>query len=180
MTVQELYLGCLAGGALFTLITFIFGDLLNGLFDGALDGAIPAHLDFLSPMVSVGAITAFGGCGLILSKYTGMAEGTVFGVSALIAVILGGVLYFGYLKPMKNAENSTGFSMKDLVGKIGEVTTPIPAEGYGEVVLRVGAGSTNQIGASMERKDLPAGIRVVVGEVRESVLYVFRFDEDEE
>ena len=48
-------------------------------------------------------------------------------------------------------------------GKPGEVIVPIPATGYGEVIVRVGpAGVTSQIAASFDGEPIAAGDRVVV------------------
>jgi len=95
------------------------------------------------------------------------------------AVLLSSLVYFAYVKPMKGAESSTGFSVQDLIGKIGEVIVPIPAKGCGEVLIKIGAGNTNQIAASSDGEDIPAASRVVVAEVKEGVLYVFRYDNNQ-
>jgi membrane-bound ClpP family serine protease len=63
------------------------------------------------------------------------------------------------------------------VGKLGEVITPIPQDGYGEILLKVGAGITNEIAGSYDGIEIEAGVRVVVVEVEDSVLYVSKFDE---
>ncbi|WP_418791176.1 NfeD family protein [Phosphitispora sp. TUW77] len=174
----ELYWGCLAGGVFFALITVIFGDILGDAFDGVLDALSFDHLDFLQPMVIVGGITVFGGTGATLTMYTSLDSFPVAVISLLAAILLSIAVYFLYVKPMKKTENSTGFSIQDLVGKFGEVTVPVPAKGYGEVLVKIGAGNTNQIAASFDGEELPAGIRVVVAEAKDSVLYVFRYEEN--
>ena len=174
----ELYWGCLAGGVLFALITVVFGDILGDAFDGVFDALSFDHLDFLQPMVLVSGMTVFGGTGVTLTRYTSMEPFPVAVISVIAAVLLSIAVFFLYVKPMKNTENSTGFSIQDLVGKIGEVSVPIPAKGYGEVLVRIGAGNSNQIAASFDGEELPAGIRVVVAEVKDSTLYVFRYEEN--
>lgn len=136
------------------------------------------HMDYLHPMVVVGSITVFGGTGWMLTRYTSMESPAIAAIAGIAAVFLGILVYFGYVKPMKDSENSTGFSMEDLVGKFGEVITPIPGRGYGEILVKIGAGNTNQIAASLDEADIPAGVRVVVGEYRENTLYVFPYVED--
>ncbi|SHH81804.1 protease [Desulfosporosinus lacus] len=176
----EYYWICLIGGVLFAMVTIVFGDLLGDIFGGIFDSLSMDHLDFLQPMVLVGAITIFGGSGIMLSQYTLLDPFLTASVSLMIAIAVSILVYFSYVKPMKNSENSTGFSMKDLVGKIGEVIVPIPVGGYGEVVLKVGAGNTNQIAANLDRLEIPAGTRVVVGEIKDGVLFVFRYEDKEE
>lgn len=172
----EFYWICLIGGVLFAVVTIVFGDILGDIFGGFFDSLSMDHLDFLQPMVLVGGITIFGGSGIMLSQYTLLEPFPAAIVSLMISIAVSFLVYFSYVKPMKNCENSTGFSIKDLVGKIGEVTVPIPVGGYGEVVLKVGAGNTNQIAANLDQVEIPAGTRVVVGETKDGVLYVFRYE----
>jgi membrane protein implicated in regulation of membrane protease activity len=172
--VIEVYWGCLIGGIVFAVVSVFFGDIVSDFLDGTLDFL---SADIFEPMVIVGGITGLGGAGILLSEYTSFGGATVFAFSVLIAVFLSICVYFGYVRPMKNSENSTAYSMQDLAGKIGEVSVPIPANGYGEVLVKVGAGNTNQIAASFDKEDIRAGTRVVVVEVQDGTLYVSRFDE---
>lgn len=174
----SVYWACLAGGALFAVITVIFGDILGDVLDGMLDFMSVDGLEILQPMVLVGGITVFGGSGILLTKYTSLEGFIIVLVSVVLAIVMSMVVYFTYVKPMKNSENSTGFSLQELAGKIGEVTVAIPSKGYGEVMIKVGAGYTNQIAASLDGAAFSAGTKVVVAEVKESTLYVFGFDEE--
>ena len=47
---------------------------------------------------------------------------------------------FLYIRPMERSENSSGYSMNELTGLIGEVLVPIPVVGFGEVMVKAGAG----------------------------------------
>lgn len=174
----EFYWGCLIGGAVFALVVVIFGDLIGNFFDGAFDFLSQDHLDFLSPTVVVGGITVFGGAGIMLTRHSALGKFPVFVLSIILAVLVSLLVYFAYVKPMKRAENSTCFSVRELMGKIGEVTIPIPAKGMGEVMLRVGAGNTNQIAGSFQGEEIQVGTKVVVTETSEGILYVIKFDED--
>lgn len=169
----ELYWGSLIFGAIFAVITFIFGDIL----DSALTAATEVSFDqvaWLHPMVLVGGITSFGGSGLLLTYFSRFAKTEIALLAAVIAVVLSCLMYFMYVKPMRDCENSTGFFNADLIGRTGEVTVPIPANGFGEVLIRIGAGNTNQTAASQEQEDLPAGTQIVVAQIKEGVLYVYR------
>lgn len=171
----EIYWSCLIGGALFALVIVFLGDLIGHVFDGFLDFLSMDHLDFMSPTVIVGGITVFGGTGIMLSKYTSLETLAVAVLALTMSIFISALLYFAYVRPMKNSENSTAFYAQDLVGKIGEVNIPIPKKGFGEVILRVGAGNTNQIAGSFDGEELPAGIKVVVADVKEGILYVFPY-----
>jgi membrane-bound ClpP family serine protease len=172
---------CLVTGVLFTVVTLLLGEVighwLGGLFHGASAG-IGHSLHVLQPVSLVGGITALGACGLLLTQYTGWPAAVVLILSALTAVGLSVAVAFFYVRPMQNSENSTGFSIKDLHGAVGEITVPIPSGGYGEVVMKVGAGRTNQIAASFDGAPVPEGSRVVVVESKDGVLYVSPLEKD--
>ncbi|WP_248929536.1 protease [Paenibacillus hamazuiensis] len=172
----DLYWGCLMVGVLIAVVTVIFGDILSNLLGGALDFLSGEHLQKLQPMVLFGAVAVFGGAGILLEKYTGLHTGAVLVISILCAVVVSALTYMLYVRPMENSENSIGFSMKELVGGIAEVTVPIPAHGYGEVVVRVGGGLSNQIAASFDGVEIEAGAKVVTVEVKDHTLYVSRLD----
>lgn len=168
------YWVCLMGGVIFALVTIVFGEVLGDLMDGVSDILSTDHLDFLHPMVVVGGITVLGGSGIMLSEFTRLGPLEVFVLSCMLTVVVSFAVYFGYVRPMRNCENSIGYSVRDLVGKVGEVTVPIPAQGYGELVIKTGAGITNQIAASHTGEEIASGTMVVVAEVRDGTFFVFR------
>ncbi|UJF33126.1 NfeD family protein [Paenibacillus hexagrammi] len=165
----ELYWSCLAGGVLFAIVSVILGDVISHALDGIFDFL---SLDVLKPMVLASAITGFGGAGILLGKYTAAGSWFVLLLSLLAALLIAVLVFFLYVRPMENSENSTGYSIHQLSGKIGEVTVPIPAKGYGEVMIRVGAGNTQHTAVSFERVEIPAGSKIVVVDVKNDALYV--------
>lgn len=167
---------CLVFGALIAIVTLVFGDLLGGATDGATGWlSIDAHHLF-QPVVLSGAITVFGGSGLLLHRYSPWPGAGVYAGAIAIAAVVGAGMYFVYVRPMRDSENSTGYSMEELAGKRAEVLTSIPASGFGEVLVRVGAGNVNHIAASFDKEEVPSGTPVVVVEVKEGTLYVSRMD----
>ncbi|MNI04487.1 putative membrane protein YuaF [compost metagenome] len=165
---EALFWGCFITGILFTLVTLLFGEILSGWAD-----SLQGHpIAFLQPVVVVGGLTAFGGSGTMLLRYTDVGSLLALMFAMLIALVLSVITWFVYVKPMRQSENSTAFSMRELTGKIAEVTVPIPQHGYGEVMVKVGAGFTNQIAASLDGTWLVSGSRVVIVEVKEDVLFV--------
>jgi membrane-bound ClpP family serine protease len=162
----ELYWGCFAVGVLLALATIFLGDLL------------PAdQLPFAHPVSLVGGMTVFGGAGVLLTRYSSLHTAAAALLSLLAAVAVSLAVHFLYVKRMRQMEVSNAFSIRELAGRIGEVSTPIPTRGYGEVVLKAGgAGLTNQIAASFDGEEIPAGAKVVVVEVKDDTLYVSRLD----
>jgi hypothetical protein len=171
---QTLYLGCLALGIIFAVVSVLVGDLIGSALHGVFD---MVSFDFVNPAILAGGVTVFGGAGVLLSRYSGLEDGAILALSLLIAAFMGVVLHLVVVKPMKHSEMSSGFSMNELPGRIGEVTVPVPAAGYGEIMVKFGAGNSLHTAASFEHHPLPAGIKVVVVEVREGVALVSEFED---
>ncbi|OEF99030.1 protease [Vulcanibacillus modesticaldus] len=172
----ELYWGSLIFGVIFTILVLIFGDILNGILDGVISAISIDGVGFLQPMVIVGGLTSFGAAGILLTEYTDLEGIPILFLSVIISVFISVIVFFGYVKPMSNAENSSMFSINDLIGKVGEVIITIPKDGYGEILVKVGAGNTNQIAASYDNEEIITGTRVVVIDIKDNVLYVSRFE----
>ncbi|MBB3113448.1 hypothetical protein FHS18_005560 [Paenibacillus phyllosphaerae] len=164
---ETLFLSCLFGGVLFALVSVVLGDWLSVALDGALDFLSVDGIRMWQPMTVAGWITTFGGAGLLLKEYTGLGTAIVMVLACIVAQLLTLAFYFLYIRPMERSENSVGYSVMELVGVIAEVLTPVPAQGYGEVTLRVGASYTHHIASSYEGVGIAAGAKVVVVEVEE-------------
>ncbi len=173
----ELYWGCLIFGVLFVLVSVVLGDLIGGWFDGALEFLSLDTPDFIHPMTIVGGLTVFGGAGLLLTPYTTLAAWQTALLSLAVAVLSATAVFWTYVRPMKQAENSLSYSMNELEGTIGEVNIPIPAGGFGEVKVRLGTGTAYEIASGYEGTEHSTGSKVIVVEVREGVLYVSNFEE---
>ncbi|MCR8656085.1 NfeD family protein [Paenibacillus endoradicis] len=169
---ETLYWGCLIFGILYTIVVVIFGDVLEGALDASLEWLQLDNLPLIQPITLVGGLAIFGGAGILLMHYTDFATAMVILISICIGIIGIILIYFVYVKPMENAEMSTSYSMLELVGKEAVVTTPVPVEGFGEVIVKTIAGITSHIAASYDKQPIAAGNHVVVVEVHESILYV--------
>ena len=162
-----IYWWCLGGGFAVSLLLILLGDLLEAAMD-ALDA-----FDALDPLSIIGGVTVFGGAGLLLDAYSGLAPTPVAVTAGAVAVVASVALHFGYVKPMKQSENSTAFSQAEYAGRTGEVGTSVPAGGFGEVQIRMGASTTFQTAASYGGEPIPGGTPVVVVEVgADGVLHV--------
>jgi membrane-bound ClpP family serine protease len=164
--------GFLVFGILCAMVTLILG----GIMDHGFHTAFGEHLHFLQPSVIISGITVLGGSGVVMSRYTDWSGLTVTSLSILIAVIFSLLLYFTVIRTMENAESSLSFSIHNVVGLLGEVSIPIPAQGYGEVLLSMSGGLSNQIAASSEGTAIPSGSRVVIVSVKEGILFVVPFE----
>lgn len=162
-----LYLGCIVIGLVFTLWTLLVGNHL---------GHWHLEIPVLQPVTLISGLTAFGGCGLLFTRWLSFSPELTLLLSAVGGVIIAILSYFFWVKPMEHAETTTGFSVGELQGKLGEVLTTIPQDGLGEVLITMVNGRSNHMAASFSREPIREGSRVVVVEVRDHVLYVDRFD----
>ncbi|MDX1530366.1 MAG: NfeD family protein [Rhodothermales bacterium] len=170
------YWACLLGGLGFTLLALLFGDALDGVLDGFdLDFDGPGLLD---PLSLVGGVAAFGAAGVVLTEAAELAAPLAAGAAAVIGLALAVVMHVAYVRPMKRGENSTGFSVEEYRGKLGEVITAIPARGYGEVLVKMGTANTFRTAASFDETPIARGTAVVVVEVRDGDLLVAPFEEE--
>jgi membrane-bound ClpP family serine protease len=168
------YWACLLGGLGFTVLALFVGDMLEGMLDAfdSLDG-------FVDPLSLVGGIAGFGGAGVILTTASGLSDGPAALLAAGIGMALAVLMHVLYVKPMKNSESSSGFSIQEYRGKLGEVLTTIPASGFGEVLIRMGPSNTFQAAASFDGSEIPGGAQIVVVDIRDSDLYVAPFSESQ-
>lgn len=173
---ETLFWSCFIGGALFAVVSALIGDLIGSWIDGIFD-AVSA--DFLKPVITASAVTSFGGAGILLSRYTGLSNAAVIVLALVIALALAVAVYFAYVKPAENSENSTGYSTVELPGKVGEVTVPIPSEGFGEVMVTMVAGNTIHIASSFDHREIPAGTRVVVVDTKDGTVQVSELYENQ-
>jgi membrane-bound ClpP family serine protease len=168
-----IYWACLLGGLTFTLLALFVGDLLEGVLD-AFDG-LDAVLD---PLSFLAGITAFGGAGIIIDVSTDLGSGATAALAAGVGLALALVMHFVYVRPMRESENSMGFSLQEYRGKIGEVLTTVPPHGYGEVLITIGHSNTFRDAASFHSIEIPRGTRVVVVDIRDGDLLVAPFEEE--
>lgn len=174
-TMIDLFWGCLLGGIFFALATLLLGGVFHKL-QGFRHALRFRGIKAFNPTTVVGAVTAFGGAGILLVKYTSLEGVLLLAAAAAIALLVSVAVHFGYVKPMDRAESSIAFSMQDLRGMTGVITVPVSARGYGQVMVKMGATNTCQIAASFDEKRIAKGSQVVVVEVRDGVLYVTPID----
>lgn len=164
----DIYWACLGFGVVFAVVTILFGEVIDQLFDGVF-ATISLDFEWLEPTVIVSGITAFGGAGIILLDQGIYAEEQIIAIASGIALLGSGAAYFLYIRPMRDSENSTAFSITDLVGKTGEIITPVPVNGCGEVFINIGAGTTHQIAAGVEGEAILEGAKVVIVAIADGV-----------
>ncbi|MFE6764121.1 MULTISPECIES: hypothetical protein [unclassified Streptomyces] len=131
---MTLFLGLGIAGVALLALSLVFDGILEGLFGGLLEGlfgglvSLPVIAGFLSML-------GFGGAIVLGTTGAGTLVATVAGVAAgLVAA----VLTWRFSRALMRDQTDATPRNEDLVGTSGSVVTAIPADGYGEVLLRLG------------------------------------------
>ncbi|NEC68350.1 hypothetical protein [Streptomyces sp. SID9727] len=131
---MTLFLGLGIAGIALLALSLIFDGILEGLFGGLLEGlfgglvSLPVIAGFLSML-------GFGGAIVLGTTGAGTLVATVAGVAAGLVAAL---LTWKFSRALMRDQTDATPRSEDLVGTSGSVVTAIPADGYGEVLLRLG------------------------------------------
>ncbi|MEV0638659.1 hypothetical protein AB0I77_27715 [Streptomyces sp. NPDC050619] len=130
------FLGLGIAGVVLLGLSLVFDGVLEGLFDGAdvLDGLFDG---WLSLPVVAGFVSMLGFSGAIVMGATGLGAvgATVIGGSAGAGT---GWLAYRLSRALMSDRSGAAPRDDDLIGTSGSVVTAIPADGYGEVLVRRG------------------------------------------
>lgn len=164
MDLMTVYLICASVGVIFLVLSLVFGG----------DHDVGTHMDHHSMgdghggdsinLFSVRSITAFlatlGAIGA-LCLYYGMGNTPSLLVGAGAGLLMAFVAAKTMQMAMKQQISST-LSISDFVGVVGTVTTPIPAEGVGEVEVVLGGQRKHFTASSQDRTPIGQNASVTV------------------
>lgn len=153
----------IAGGL--TFIYIIFNDILDGLLDVG-----------FNPALILIFFTFIGASGFLLEQFTSIDHLLILFISLIISVLLSILMHFFVFTPLKKAESSLAYSQNSLEGKLAKVIIPIPADGYGEVIISNTSGTISKSAISLDKKEIKEGQEVIVIYVMDGVLVVSSYD----
>ncbi|MEU2428277.1 MULTISPECIES: hypothetical protein [unclassified Streptomyces] len=128
-----LFLGLGIAGVVLLALALVLDGVLEGLLDGVLDGVFDG---WLSLPVMAGFVSMFGFSGAIVLGATGLGAGAAT-AAGVVAGIAAGWLTWRFSRALMRDQAADTPRGEDLVGTAGSVVTAIPADGYGEVLLRL-------------------------------------------
>ena len=172
-----IYTACLALGLIFTIISAVAGHLFGG-HDGQIDVGPGGHAEagydhsgvpgvsFFSPTVLACFITAFGACGLILSRIDATRSVWISApISAVAGVTMASLAFFLFNWMFKHTQSSSESRVGSLAGLSASIVSPIPKNGVGEIAY-VQSGSRYTAPARAEDgAAIPAGKAVRITRV---------------
>jgi len=194
-----IYTICFVAGFIFLLITFLLGmfgdisgadsDASGGDYDASgadsdtqagdihheISAAEAAVISPLSPTIIALTLTCFGAFGVILTIMD-VQDLFVPAISIFVSLGISAVMYLALNHFLGKAQATSTIKIDELVGTIGEVTTPIPQDGLGVVAL-IAKGSRISYSAKSSMP-IKAGVSVRVKRISAQVLFVEPIDEE--
>src|SRR3954471_14978893 len=149
-----IYIACLALGLLFTIISAAMGHFFGGHDGHAPDVGTGGHaeagydhsgvpgISFFSPTVLSCFVTAFGACGIILTK-VGSPVWVSAPISAVAGVIMAGLAFLLFNWMFQQTQSSSESKVRSLVGQTASILTPIPENGVGQIAYVQGGSRYN-------------------------------------
>ncbi|AYV26400.1 hypothetical protein EES41_06660 [Streptomyces sp. ADI95-16] len=128
-----LFLGLGIAGLVLLAASLVFDGVLEGLFDGAVGGLFDG---WLSLPVIAGFVSMLGFTGAIMLGSTGLGPGPAAAVGAVAGAGAGWVTW-RLSRALMRDHGGDAPRGEELIGSSGSVVTAIPADGYGEVLLRL-------------------------------------------
>jgi len=140
-----IYTACLALGLLFTIISAFTSHFFGG-HDGHMDVGTGGHaeagydhsgvpgISFFSPTVLSCFVTAFGACGLILTRIEATRSVWISApISAMAGLIMATLAFLLFNWMFEKTQSSSEVRVASLVGQTASIITPIPENGVGEI-----------------------------------------------
>jgi membrane protein implicated in regulation of membrane protease activity len=179
-----IYTICLAFGLLFTIISATMGHFFGG-GDGHMDVGTGGHaeagfdhsgvpgISFFSPTVLACFVTAFGGCGLILSRIEATRSVWISApISALAGLTMAMVAFALFNFMFKHTQSSSEGRVASLIGQTASIITPIPAGGVGEIAYIQGGSRYTAPARAEGGTPVPAGHPVRITRIAGTEYYV--------
>src|SRR6266436_7561917 len=180
-----IYTACLALGLLFTIISAFTSHFFGGGHDGHMDVGTGGHaeagydhsgvpgISFFSPTVLSCFVTAFGACGLILSRIESTRNVWISApISAVAGVSMASLAFVLFNWMFKKTQSSSESRVASLVGQAASIITPIPANGVGEIAYVQGGTRYTAPARTESGSSVPAGKPVRITRIVGTQYYV--------
>lgn len=183
-----IYIACLALGLLFTIISAFAGHLFGG-HDADMGVGTGGHaeagydhsgvpgISFFSPTVLASFVTAFGACGLILTRIEATRSVWISApISALAGLVIASIAFLLFNYMFKLTQSSSESRVTSLVGQTASIITPIPENGVGEIAYVQGGSRYTAPARSEGGRPVGAGSAVRIRRIVGSQFYVENLD----
>lgn len=159
--IEQIFLYGLIVIGLITILYVLFADALDALDTG-----------FLNPTTILSFLLFICAAGFFLLKLTNWSNEVVIIAALIISGILTFLLYFFVLIPLASAEVSTAYTNESLQGQVGRVIIPIPANGFGEIVIETVNGIISKRAAGYDNEEIDYDKQVLIIDVNNGTFLV--------
>jgi len=174
-----IYLVLLGIGVVYAILILIGGGLSDIDLPGApdidldvgVDGAA-GNLPSLSPVAIASFVTTFGAFGLIALGLFNVSPAWSLAWAAGGGVVVAALAHFAFTYFLIRPQGSSEVRTQDIVGTVGEVTTPIPADSVGEVAFVAQGGRVRYPAKSATGAVIARGTTVVIEKLVSGVVVV--------
>lgn len=180
-----IYTACLALGLLFTIISAFSSHFFGGGHDGHMDVGTGGHaeagydhsgvpgISFFSPTVLSCFVTAFGACGLILTRIEATKSVWISApISAMAGLIMATLAFLLFNWMFEKTQSSSEVRVASLVGQTASIITPIPENGVGEIAYVQGGSRYTAPARTETGTSVPAGKPVRITRIVGSQYFV--------
>ena len=161
LSAYTVFLGIAGIGFIFLIVSLVFGEIFD-FFDHDIDFDHGGP-GILSSRVIAVFITAFGAFGAI-GVNNGLSAGAASGVGVGGGIVFGGAIYM-FLRFLYGQQASSDVLSSDLLGQTGRVIVGIPANGVGQVRVRIGEELVDKIAQARDGAALAENTPVTIDEV---------------
>ena len=162
LPMEHLYMYVLIFAGALTVLYVFFGDIADS------GDAVP----FLNPAVLLAFVTLLSAAGYLLEAATQWSSLMILLIASAAAFFLDLLLYFFVLVPLASAESSIAYTDESLAGQVAKVITPIPVDGFGEVIIETYGGNISKRATGYDNEAIEHGRSVLIIEVADGTLYV--------
>ncbi|MBI3241320.1 MAG: hypothetical protein HYZ49_03395 [Chloroflexi bacterium] len=145
-----LFSALLGIGVIYAIVILVGGGLSNLHLPGGIDFHVDGHdvhvggdlhaggevkIPSLSPITISSFVTAFGAFGLIAQGIFSASDTWSLASAAIGGLVVAVIAHFAFGYFLIAPQGSSEVTMKDIIGAVAEVVTPIPADSVGEVAF---------------------------------------------
>lgn len=130
------------------------------------------HFPFFSPLALATLFGATGGFGLIAKAGFTLDDGMSLLVALPAALLTAYAVTYTSWRVTRSSIGSSEIRTRELVGAVGEVVTPIPQGGVGEVAVVVGGQRFTNAARAMGGAAVPRGASVIVRQMGGATMLV--------
>ncbi len=180
MSWADVYLICFIVGFSLSVIS-----VLGGFFDLHFPGVHHdahvhiggIHLPYFNFSTIAAFLAWFGGVGYLLARFSGLWLWAGF-VFAMGGGLVGGSIVFLFLtKVLLAHERPMDTADYDMIGVLGQLTSPIREGGTGEMAFSQSGSRRSAPARSEEGAAIPKGVDVVVTRYEKGIAYVRRWED---